>query len=274
MATHDDQGLRLLERDLRTLAGPREGDKQLERALRDQLIAPHRPRRRPRISGRILVGSGALAAAAASAIVAFVGTGGSSGPAEADAAVIHGALSAVTAPANRILHVKVIGVQGNTPIAGESWQETSPPYASRYMKGAVGHQTEFSDNGTTSFQYDPATGTIHKQPDSSRLTFTNPISQIRQELASGQAQLVGTVVIRGASLYKIDLPNGLVGYFNERDYRPRYLDDPQQSGPPVRLMVAAYAYLPMTQSNRALLSVTSQHRNAPIEASPGNKAGK
>jgi hypothetical protein len=59
-----------------------------------------------------------------------------------------------------------------------------------------------------------------------------------------------------------------VGYFDKNDYRPRYLDDPQQSGPPVRLMVAAFEYLPMTPANRALLSVASQHPNARIESGP------
>jgi hypothetical protein len=274
MASHEDSGLRLIERDLRKLAEPRKGDKQLERALREQLIAPPRPRRHPRLSRRIALGSTAVAAAAAIAIVTFVATRGSNGPAEADAAIIHHAITAVTAPATRILHVKVVGVQGSTPIAGESWQQTSPPYASRYMKGEIGQQTEFCDNGTTSFQYDPATNTIYEQPDSSHPTFTNPISQIRQELASGQAQLAGTVVIGGASLYKIDLPNGLVGYFNENDYRPRYLDDPQQNGAAVRLMVAAYEYLPMTQPDRALLSVTAQHPKARIDTNPNDKPGK
>jgi hypothetical protein len=77
------------------------------------------------------------------------------------------------------------------------------------------------------------------------------------------------VVIGGASLYKIDLPNGLVGYFNENDYRPRYLDDPQQNGAPVRLKVAAYEYLPMTPSNRTLLSEIAQHPNARIDRTGG-----
>ena len=73
------------------------------------------------------------------------------------------------------------------------------------------------------------------------------------------------------ALYKIDLPNGLVGYFNESNYRPRYLDDPQQNGSMVRLTVAAYEYLPMTQSNRKLLSVTAQHPNARIDNNPSDK---
>jgi hypothetical protein len=123
------------------------------------------------------IGSAAVAAAAAIMIVAFAGTNGSDGRAAADAAIIHRAIIAVTAPTNKILHVKVVGVQGNTPVAGESWQQTSRPYASRYMKGELGNQTEFSDNGTTSFQYDPATNTIYEQPDSTRPIFANPISQ-------------------------------------------------------------------------------------------------
>jgi hypothetical protein len=138
------------------------------------------------------------------------------------------------------------------------------------MKGEVGHQGEFSDDGTTSFEYDAQTNTVYERPDSSRPTFTNPISEIRRELASGQAQLVGTVVMGGTSLFKIELPHGLVGYFDQSDYRPRYLDDPQRDGTVVRLRVAAYEYLPMTASDRALLSVTAQHPNARIDTNPSD----
>jgi hypothetical protein len=274
MSMDDDSGVRLLERDLRKLAKPQERDEQLRRALRGQLATRSHPRRRRRRSMRVAFGTAVVSvAAAAIAIVALVGTDGSGGPATADAAIIRHALIAVSSPANEILHVKVVGVQNGMAIAGESWQQTSAPYASRYMKGEIGHQGEFSDNGTTSFQYDAPTNTIHSQRDVSRATFTNPISQIRQELASGQAQLVGTVVIDGAALYKIDLPNGLVGYFDERRSRPRYLDNPQSDGTVLRMRVAAYEYLPMTKSNRALLSVTAQHPYARVDTNPNGAAG-
>ncbi len=64
-------------------------------------------------------------------------------------------------------------------------------------------------------------------------------SQVRQEFASGQAQVNGTVVIDGASLYKIDLPHGLVGYFDPSTYAPRYVDNPRRDGTVVRLRVVA-----------------------------------
>ena len=94
----------------------------------------------------------------------------------------------VTGPANAILHEKVVGVQNGVPVEAEWWQETSPPYASRVIKGPVGHEGEVSDNGTTSFEYDPGTNTITEQRDSSPLTPIDPVSEVRQELASGQAQ--------------------------------------------------------------------------------------
>ena len=138
----------------------------------------------------------------------------------------------------------------------------------------MGHEGEVSDNGTTSFEYDPATNTITEQRDSSPPTPIDPVSQVRQELASGQARLAGTVVIGGSSLYKIDLPHGLVGYFDTNDYRPRYMDDPQRDGSMVRLRVAAYEYLPMTASSRTLLSVTAQHPTARIVAGSNSGSGK
>jgi hypothetical protein len=290
MTTHDDSNLELLERDLVALAQPREQDELVRLALRRELTASLRPpqrrlrppqrrlrppQRRRRLTMRLALDCAAVtAAAAAIALVVLVGTTTSGGPAVADAAIIHHALTAVTPPANEILHEEVVGVQNGVRLTAEWWQETSAPYASRGMKGAAGHQGEFGDNGTTSFEYDPSTNTVYEQPDTSRPTFIDPISQVRQELADGQAQPVGTVVIGGASLYKIDLPHGLVGYFGVNDYRPRYLDDPQRDGSIVRLRVIAYEYLPMTPSNRALLSVTAQHPGARIDTNPHVAPGK
>ena len=156
------------------------------------------------------------------------------------------------------------------PVAAEVWQETSAPFASRGIKGPAGHQGEFADNGTTSFEYDPSTNTVYEQHDSSPPTFTDPIALIRQDLADNRAQAVGTVVIDGASLYRIDLPGGLVAYVDPSNYRPRYLDDPQRDGSTVRLRVATLEYLPMTASNRALLSVTAQHPTARTDTNPGD----
>ena len=275
MTMYDDSQLQLLERDLQRLAEPRDEDEHVRPAVRKQLAAKAAPRRRRRPSMRIALATAAVAAAAAAiAIVTDVGTSGSGGPAVADAAVIHHALTALTSPANAILHEQVVGVQNGVPVEAEWWQETSPPYASRVIKGPVGHEREGSDNGTTSFEYDPGTNTITEQPDSSPPTPIDPVSEVRQELASGQARLAGTVVIGGSSLYKIDLPHGLIGYFATNDYRPRYMDDPQRDGSMVRVRVAAYEYLPMTSSSRTLLSVTAQHPTARIVTGSNSGSGK
>ena len=276
MTMHDDSDLQLLERDLTALAAPHEEDEILRLALRDELLAtpcPRPARRRSRMRFAIPAAAG-MATAAAVALAAIVGWAGSGGPSSASAAIVHHVLRAVTPPANAILHTKVVGVQNGVTVVGETWQATSPPYASRGLKGAAGHAGEFGDDGTTSFEYDPATNTIGEQPDSAHPTFTDPISQVRQELASGQADVAGTVTIDGIPLYKIDLPQGLVGYFDTRDYQPRYLDDPQRGGGVVRLRVAAYAYLPMTPSNRVLLSVTAEHPTARIVSGTPGASGK
>jgi hypothetical protein len=275
MTMHDDSQLELLERDLQRLAEPRDEDERVRRAVRTQLVARAAPRPPRRLSMRTALATAAVAAAAvAIALVTDVGTSGSGGPAVADAAVIHHALTALTGPANAILHEKVVGVQNGAPVEAEWWQESSPPYASRVIKGPVGHEGEVSDNGTSSFDYDPGTNTITEQPDSSPPTPIDPVSEVRQELASGQAQVAGTVVMGGSSLYKIDLPHGLVGYFDTNDYRPRYMDDPQRDGSMVRLRVAAYEYLQMTASSRALLSVPEQHPTARTVAGANSGSGK
>jgi hypothetical protein len=275
MTMNDDSNTQVLERDLRTLAGPRGEDEQVRLALRAQLEARVRPRPRRRLTTRVALGSAAaVATAAAIAVVALIGTTGSAGPATADAAIIHLTLKAVTPPANGILHAKVVGAQNGVQVTGETWQQTSAPYAGRGIKGPAGRQGESGDNGTTSFRYDPGTNTIYEQPDSSPPTFADPISQVRQQLAAGRAQVVGTVVIDGTSLYKINLPNGMVGYFDATDYGPRYLDDPQRDGTVIRLRVVAYQYLPMTPANRALLSVTAQHPSARIATDSSAASGK
>jgi hypothetical protein len=165
-------------------------------------------------------------------------------------------------------------VQNGVPVHAEWWQETSPPYANLVIKGPVGHEGEVSDNGTTTFEYDARTNTITEHADSFPPTPIDPVSQVRQELASGQSHVAGTVVIGGSSLYKIDLPDGLVGYFDTSNYRPRYMDDPQRNGSVVRLRVTAYEYLQLTPSSRALLSVTTQHSTARIVPSANGGSGK
>ena len=259
-----------LERELQALSKPHEADERLRLAIRRQLVEQSQPQARRRLSKRTWIVSAAAAAAVAAVVVALVGTNGSGGPTPANAAIIHHALRAVTPKADCILHVKVVGMQNGVAIAGEWWQETSAPYASRGIKGPIGHEGESADDGTTSFTYDPGTNTIFEQPDSRPPTFEDPVSQVRKELEAGDAQVVGTAVLDGVSLYKVDLPHGLVGYFDQTNYRPRYLDNPQRDGTVVRLRVVAYGYLDMTQSNRALLSITAQHPTGRIDSNPSD----
>jgi hypothetical protein len=236
-------------------------------ALRKQLVGRLRPRPRQRLRMRIFAGVSAVSAAAAVALLALAGSTGSGGPAAADAAIIHHALRAVTPPAGEILHTKVVGTQNGVTFTAEVWRQTAPPYAGRAIKD----QVEFSDNGTTSFEYDPASNTIYERPDSSpRPAPNDPVAQVRQELASGQAQVDGTVVIDGTSLYKIDLPRGFVGYFDTSNYAPRYVDAPQRDGTVVRFRVEVYEYLPMTSANQGLLSVTAEHPGARIDTNPSD----
>jgi hypothetical protein len=264
-----------LERDLKTLAEPQQADERLRLAIRAQLSEQLQPRQRRGLRPRLTFGAAAVAVAAiAVAIVALIGTGGSGGPAAADAAIINRAIRAISSPANSIVHVKETGVQDGTPVAAEWWQQTSPPYASRVIKGPVGQQSEGADNGTTSFHYDASANTIYENSDSSAATLIDPISIVRDELENGTAHVAGTVTIDGTSLYKIDLPNGVVGYFDRTNYRPMYLDNPQRDGSVVRVRVVTYEQLPMTPENEKLLSITARHPKAPVEPNPNQALGK
>ena len=170
--------------------------------------------------------------------------------------------------ANIIVHVKETGVQNGTPVSVEWWQQTSPPYALRLNKGAVGRQSEGANDGTTSSWYDAGTNTIYQHPVSSAPSLIDPLSIVREQLASGSAQVAGTVTIDGRSLYKIELPNGVVGYFDRTDYRPVYVDNPQHDGSVVRTRVITYEELPITPENEQLLSITEQHPRAAVATNP------
>ena len=269
-----------LERDLKTLAEPQADDEQLRLAIRATLADHLRGRPRVRRRTHLVLGSAAVAAATlAAASVALIGMGGS-GPSSANAAILAHVVRAINPPANLIVHIKESGVQHDgTQVAAEWWQETNPPYAIRLIKGAAGQpidakgkaggqQVESAADGTTSSQYDAGTNTIYQRPDSTSPALIDPIETVRAELTHGTAQLAGTVTIDGRSLYKIELPGGVVGYFDQTDYRPAYLDNPQRDGSVVRTQVITYEELPITPESEALLSITAQHPRASAETGP------
>jgi hypothetical protein len=258
-----------LERDLKALARPREADERLRleigTRLREQMLV--RPERRSRLRPR--TGWAALAAAAvAAAIVSVAWPGGSARPSAADAAIIRHALRAITSPANAIVHVKEVGLAEGTPVAVEWWQQTSPPHALRMSKGPVGRQREGANDGTTSYQYDAGTNTVIETPASSAPALVDPIEDVRAQLARGGAHVAGTATINGAVMYRIELPTGVVAYFDTTDYRPTYLDNPQGDGSVVRTRVVTYEELPMTPGNAKLLDLTAQHPGARVHTRP------
>jgi hypothetical protein len=256
-----------LERDLTMLAEPREADERLRRMTRarlaQQMLVPPRRRALPR---RLALGwTAAAIGAVAFAVVSLVGPSGSGGPSAADAAVIHHALRSLALPPNAIVHVKEVGTDHGTDVGVEWWQQTDEPHALRMIKGPIGRQVEAGNDGSKSFQYDADSNTITETPNASAPTLVDPIAGVREQLANGDAQVLGTTEIDGHSLYKIKLASGMVGYFDTEDYRPMYLDNLQHSGYVVRTRVLAYDELPMTAENAKLLSIAAQHPRARVE---------
>jgi len=255
-----------LEHDLKTLAEPKAGDEQLRAAIRgligEQLQAPQS--RRPT---RLMFGAAAVASATvAAAILSLLGTTGSGGPSSADAAILAHVARTMSPPANLIVHVKETGtLSQGTSVAVEWWQETNAPYALRLIKGPMGQEVEGAADGTTSSQFDAATNTVYRHPDSSPPTLVDPIESVRAALNAGTAQIAGTATISGRLLYKVELPKGVVGYFDRTTYRPVYLDNPEGNGGVVRTQVVAYEELPLTPENERLLSITAQHPGASVE---------
>jgi hypothetical protein len=215
----------------------------------------------------VAIGSAALGAAtAAVAIVALIGTGGSGGPSSANAAVLAHVARAMSPPANLIVHVKEAGVQPvGTPVSVEWWQETNPPYVIRIIKGTSGQLHEGAREGAVNYSYDAGTKTIYQQPSSKAPTLVDPVETVRAELTTGTAKVAGTVTINRQSLYEIELANGVVGYFDQSNYRPVYLDNPQGDRTVVRTHVLAYEELPLTSENERLVSLTAQHPDARVE---------
>jgi hypothetical protein len=127
-----------------------------------------------------------------------------------------------------------------------------------------GQRVESAADGTTFSEYDASTNTIYRRADSTSPTLMDPIETVRAALVNGTAHVAGTVTIDGQSLYKIELPNGVVGYFDRADYQPVYLDNPQRDGSVVRTRVVTYQELPTTSANEALLSITAQHPRASV----------
>ena len=275
-----------LERDLKTLAEPQADDERLRLAVRatlgEQLHGGPKVRRRT----RLVLGLAAVTAATlAAGALALIGTGGS-GPSSANAAVLAHVVRAISPPANIIVHVKESGVQHDgTQVAAEWWQETNPPYAIRLIKRAARQQVdskgsagaqevESAADGTTASEYDASTNTIYQRPDSTSPTLIDPIEAVRAALANGTAQVAGTVTIDGQSVYKIELPNGVVGYFDQTDYRPAYLDNLQRDGSFVRTRVITYEELSITPENEQLLSITAQHPRASVGTGPPPASAK
>jgi hypothetical protein len=264
-----------LERDLNALGEPQADDERLRLAIRATLGEQLQGRPKIRRRTRLMLGSATVTAVAlAAAAVALIGTGGS-GPSSANAAILAHAARAISPPANIIVHVKEAGMQDGTQVAAEWWQETNPPYAIRLIKGAAGQQVdskgsagggqgESATDGTTFSQYDTGTNTIYQHPDATSPTLIDPIETLRAGLTNGTAQAAGTVTIDGQSVYKIELPDEVVGYFDRTDYRPVYLDNPQRDGTVVRTRVVTYEELPITPENERLLSITAQHPRASV----------
>jgi hypothetical protein len=269
--TYDDSNLQQLEHDLRALAVAQPEDEALRFRLCEQLLPAAPVRRRRKLSLRFTLPAVAgVAAATAAVAIALIGTTSTGGPSAADAAILHRTLTAVTGPANRILHVKTIDVTDGTTFVGEWWQETSSPYASRGLKGPAGNLGEVADNGTTSYLYDASTNTIYERPDTAAPTFTDPVSLLRQQLANGQATVTGETTINGQPLYGIHLSTGITTYVAKGNYTPRYIDDPQPNGSTLRFTVVSYQYLANTPNTTQLLSITAQHPNATIDTNPQN----
>jgi hypothetical protein len=211
----------------------------------------------------------ATAAAAAVAVLALAGSLGGGESGLAAAAIIHRADEALSMPANRILHTKVVG----DGFGAETWQLTSAPYSALGMKGPLGREQESASTGTTASFYDATTNTIHESGATKHGAGASedPLATVRADLADGIARLLGPAITDGTPTYEIQFADkggfgsgSLIAYVDRQTYRPILLSDPQRNGGVVQLKVVAFEYLPVTSANLRLLSLTARHPGARI----------
>ena len=187
MTMYDDSQLELLERDLQRLAEPRDEDELVRRAVRRQLAAKAAPRPRRRLSMRMPLAAAAVAAAAAAiAIVTLcrhvrIRRAGRCGrgrhPPRADGSHIAGERDP---PRTGRRRAERRAGRGRV-VAGDQPAVRKPCH-----QGTGRAQREGSDNGTTSFEYDPGTNTITEQPDSSPATPIDPVWKSARSLPAGR----------------------------------------------------------------------------------------
>jgi hypothetical protein len=210
------------------------------------------------------------AAVLVGAVLVVVGSFGGGGTPIADAAILHHA-SAVFAPRpHMIFHAAVAG----DGFSSETWQMTSPPYSSVGSKGPVGIANGAESISGSSVQWwDPRTNTIHQQQaPTPGMPFDNQLVDARAALRAGRARVLGTATVDGRPVYKIqftgkdgsDSARELVAYVDQQTYRPLMLDSPQRNGKVIHLRVTAFEYLPATEANMKLLSLTALHPDAPV----------
>jgi hypothetical protein len=267
--SNDD--LSQIERDVIDLASASPRDDAFRRALRGELA--ERTGARPPAPRRLRLRRPALATAAIAALavlaIVLLGTRHTGGPETAAAGVLAQAKEVLTPPANRIVHVRLVGARG---IYHESWQLTNPPYAGRW-RGTLGGGPESSDDGTHEFVYDERAGTIYSRPSPAPLALSGPLSKIRADVASGRARLAGSTTIEGERVEVVKNSNGFIAYIDPKTYRPKFVDYPTRSGL-LRLRVVALEYLPRTPETMRSLSLAAQHPGVPVESNPAAWGGK
>jgi len=244
--------------------------------LRDELVhgieLERRGRRRQRRAARVAIATAALAAAAAAGLAFFGGHGNTP---TAEAAVLRHARSAVAPSGTVILYEKAVGMLNGSRVDYESWQLSSPPYSYRVIKGP----TEGAYDGSSISEYDPATNTITEQPASQPQQSNDPVADLRQLLASGDAHIVTHTTIDGRAVYEITshssnaLLNGTV-YVDATSYAPVRVQlapdaSCQDCVGPETIDFLDYRQLAPTTDNLQLLSLAAQHPQAQIVTTTG-----
>jgi hypothetical protein len=210
------------------------------------------------------------------------------------------AAAALTGPDGTIVHVRadvlVTNVDGSTatrPV--EIWQQSSPPFDSRevVLRGG-GFRPELATvDGVREF-YDPQTNTIYTAPsrtpagepgkpaearDGSDLDPFAPdfsVEKLRALLGSGQAHEDGRVSVDGrAAIRIVSSASDMTLLVDADTYKPLewHVAAASMAGHALSMRFETYEWLPATEANAALVSLSAQHPGATRRTSPIDGAG-
>ena len=239
-----------------------------------------RRRRRPRrVSSRIAVVATAAAAIALGVLSVLPDDGPLGALPGNGSSAIALAAEALTGAEGEILHTVALATlerpDGTVETSRtETWQRNSAPYDERSVETWEGTDfgREIGSIGGRPYAYDSRTNTIYTTAPGAVLPDPRPgdasLQGLRDRmlvlLDSGEAREEGRITVDGREAIRI-VAGGSMLLVDAESYDPIEWSGKADDGTLVTTRLDTYEWLPPTDANLALLSVTAQHPDARLE---------